>query len=535
MNRIASCLFQFRALILCCHVVVIAGMQPADAIDIAVETVGPMSANNQAAWWSPIVERNGEVFVSYLHSNTPQDDVYVAKRSTAGEWQTADTGVNSRYDVGHTQTSLGLDSNGRLYIAYGMHGDAMQFVRSNQPASITSGFAVPSTAMGSAFSGGKYTYPNMTTAPNGDLYMIIRDRRSSTLNANGRLYKLSASTSTWSQLPAFAGQAGSTVYPDQILADGNGDLHIIWEWAAGGPQGSRHYGSYARFDPDTNSYYRANGQAYPSGAISISNADIFQGLEGNETYEEDVFGFQAAKLALDEQNRPLIAYSYSIDNTDSGLEHRYARWTGTEWTKTTITPGPFDIDKPWIAYSDGVLRYYGTLSLTDPRHTGHDDIFVRTSTDFGVTWSEPVAVTNGLDIQRPVGITVGGTDYLYLPDISRSTLYFGKVGGFEADVAVLPGDYNNDGFVNLADYTIWRDNLGAEVEMPNEQPGVTPGVVTAEDYDVWRAHFGSALSGSTTSPTTVAEPTSLFLLACSLGLAYVDSWAKEKTCSQTMD
>jgi len=32
-----------------------------------------------------------------------------------------------------------------------------------------------------------------------------------------------------------------------------------------------------------------------------------------------------------------------------------------------------------------------------------------------------------------------------------------------AALASLPGDYNNDAIVNLADYTVWRDNLGASV------------------------------------------------------------------------
>jgi hypothetical protein len=507
----------------------------AGAIEIAVETVGPMSSKNQAAWWSPIVERDGEVFVSYLHPNAPQDDVYVAQRSVDGVWSTVDTGVDARYDPGHTQTSLVLDSQGRLNVAYGMHGDAMQLVRSHQPGSITGGFSVPTSAMGTAFSGGKYTYPNMTTAPNGDVYMIVRDRRNSTLSATGRLYRMSASTGTWSQLPPFAGQAGTTVYPDHIVADETGDLHIVWEWAAGGPQGARHYGSYARFDPDTNTYFRANGDAFPTGAISIANADIFQGLEGNETFEEDVNGFQSAKMTLDDQNRPLIAYTYSIDTTDSSYEHRLARWSGSEWTRATITPGPFNSDKPWITYSGGVLRYYGTLAPGDPAHTGHDDIFVRTSSDLGTTWSDPIAVTNGLDIQRPVGVTVDGTDYLYLPDISRTTLYFAKLSGFEPTVAILPGDYNDDGVVNLSDYTLWRDNLGARVALANEQPGVTPGVVTSEDYEVWRANFGSALANSNASATTVAEPASLMLLACGFGLAYFEPSIKGNRLSDPQD
>jgi hypothetical protein len=56
------------------------------------------------------------------------------------------------------------------------------------------------------------------------------------------------------------------------------------------------------------------------------------------------------------------------------------------------------------------------------------------------------------------------------------------------------GDYNDDGIVNAADYTVWRDNLGTSNDLPNEDPAVTPGEVTPEDYEVWKLHFGETCS-----------------------------------------
>lgn len=43
----------------------------------------------------------------------------------------------------------------------------------------------------------------------------------------------------------------------------------------------------------------------------------------------------------------------------------------------------------------------------------------------------------------------------------------------------LAGDYNGDGAVDAADYTVWRDGLDEIYE--------------ADDYEVWRANFGAAL------------------------------------------
>lgn len=396
------------------------------AMIVDLELVGPMSPRNQAAWWSPIAHHGGSVYVSYLAPNSPQDNVFVAKRLGLNAWMVRDTGFDAAYDVGHTQTSMAIDGEGYLHLFYGMHGHPIRYGRSSQPASVSDGFLAESP---SAFGGsaGRYTYPNATTAPNGDVYVILRDQRSSYVAQQGRLFRLGGAGGSWSELPPFAGQSGTTVYPDQVFADDAGQLHVIWEWAAGGAQGARHYGSYARFDPVTNQYFRADGSSYASNPITIAQADIYQGLEGSETFAPGIHGVQSAKLVLDDQGRPIITYGYSVNGTDAGYEHRVARWTGAEWIRSTATPGPFDIDKSWITYSDGMLRFYGTLSPADPAHAGFDDVFLRTSTDYGVTWSNPIPVTQGRNVQRPVGITVDGTDYLYLPDVAAGQLYVASV------------------------------------------------------------------------------------------------------------
>jgi MYXO-CTERM domain-containing protein len=88
---------------------------------------------------------------------------------------------------------------------------------------------------------------------------------------------------------------------------------------------------------------------------------------------------------------------------------------------------------------------------------------------------------------------------------------------FIAPPALLAGDYNNDHRVDSADYTVWRDQLGANVALPNEDD--TPGVVTSEDYDVWLAHFGESMPppiGVGAGSTAVPEPASWLLAAIAL-------------------
>ncbi|WP_425396050.1 hypothetical protein [Aeoliella sp.] len=54
----------------------------------------------------------------------------------------------------------------------------------------------------------------------------------------------------------------------------------------------------------------------------------------------------------------------------------------------------------------------------------------------------------------------------------------------------LPGDFNADGQVNIADYTLWRNNLGAADESAINDNGDGGGITTS-DYDLWKANFGA--------------------------------------------
>jgi hypothetical protein len=77
----------------------------------------------------------------------------------------------------------------------------------------------------------------------------------------------------------------------------------------------------------------------------------------------------------------------------------------------------------------------------------------------------------------------------------------------------IVGDFNRDGTVDAADYTVWRDHLGQNFALPNEDPNTTPGQVTAEDYDFWKTHFGQAGGGAGASAiAAVPEPATYVLL-----------------------
>lgn len=86
-----------------------------------------------------------------------------------------------------------------------------------------------------------------------------------------------------------------------------------------------------------------------------------------------------------------------------------------------------------------------------------------------------------------------------------------------------PGDFNGDGRVDLADYTVWRDNFGADESVLPADTTNGSGVVDAGDYEVWKLNFGEPAAGAEVlAAVSVPEPsTAAVLVAVSLAVAVV--------------
>jgi PEP-CTERM motif len=167
----------------------------------------------------------------------------------------------------------------------------------------------------------------------------------------------------------------------------------------------------------------------------------------------------------------------------------------------------------------------------------------------GGTWglSYTFSVGASLGASGLAGTIVGGNPVLYATTVSSSasaannlvmvtdtgagstvnTLFssptmtaFRGIAFVGAAPAGVAGDYNNNGIVDAADYTVWRDHLGQTAPgyvLPNDG-GQSTGVVDAADYTFWKSRFG-AISGSgagSLSSGAVPEPGSIALAAIGL-------------------
>lgn len=200
--------------------------------------------------------------------------------------------------------------------------------------------------------------------------------------------------------------------------------------------------------------------------------------------------------------------------------------TGNVSNGGLVSPGEFGVGTISI---EGDLVTTGTLAFDIESVDFFDQLTVSSNLNAGggLTVSMPfyVPVAGDLFELLDAGSVTGTFSVLDLPVLpaglvwDASQLYAQGALSVSAGAAVdLAGDYNSDGLVNLADYTVWRDNLGASITLPNDS---TPGSVTSDDYSVWKTNFGSSAGpgdldaiGGNQVPEPASALTLLALLSC---------------------
>jgi hypothetical protein len=87
--------------------------------------------------------------------------------------------------------------------------------------------------------------------------------------------------------------------------------------------------------------------------------------------------------------------------------------------------------------------------------------------------------------------------------------------GSRSFTITIPGDYDGNGAVDATDYAVWRNGFG-QIGPGLAADGNRDGTVDLLDYHLWQAHFGQTAAGSSTSIiesfTGVPEPTTLILM-----------------------
>ena len=154
------------------------------------------------------------------------------------------------------------------------------------------------------------------------------------------------------------------------------------------------------------------------------------------------------------------------------------------------------------------LEYYGT---DDATKLGEDIVTLSSpSTGDGLTFAMSATPVAGTHFVRPI-FFFENVNAAYLGQDQASAFVFSTS---LTEIVPLDGDYNSNGVVDAADFTVWRDALAAgATSLPNE--AASPGVVDAADYNLWVSQFGQTASSGTA--TAVPEPAAgLLMLIASL-------------------
>ncbi len=234
------------------------------------------------------------------------------------------------------------------------------------------------------------------------------------------------------------------------------------------------------------SYLPAGSQALPGNTdlewdfLPMAVDDVSQNLfywDGSDT--DGVPGLTADDVAFG----PLPGMDYLVSLWDkSGTKY------SVDGSDTTVTGGVIDDTD-----ADGALhahRYYTLESDTTPADGIY--LFAMELRMDGVETSDPIYMVFGTP-----GSSVAALDDAAVPWVEDNV-----------DLLIPPqlsGDYNGDGVVDAADYTVWRDNLGSTSNLSADGDG--SGTVDGADYLVWKANYGSiGESSATTQSTAVPEP-----------------------------
>ena len=158
-----------------------------------------------------------------------------------------------------------------------------------------------------------------------------------------------------------------------------------------------------------------------------------------------------------------------------------------------------------VTATDGLYLLGGSIALTN---AGGIAIGTYTLIDYAGTLAGDI-----LNLGAPTG--PAGFTYSLVHNVGNTSIDLQVAAGG------VPGDYNGNGVVDGADYTVWRKNNGLTGGATAAQgDGNGDGNVTAADYDFWRARFGNtAGSGSSLgSSAVVPEPATWTLVGVAASL-----------------
>lgn len=282
----------------------------------------------------------------------------------------------------------------------------------------------------------------------------------------------------------------TTVHPTTEKA-GNGSFQAKWVAENGGSRLGRDLIWETRVRYETAPYFwfalwtSGNKWGGDNGGAEIDLIESF-GYDnggGSTNYDGDYWHSSSVGGNNDE--------NYHSGSWAEHMENRgIFNFDATAWHTWTLE---YRADDTFSTYVDGIEVQSGDIEWTFGGTENGEPIDMSFIFDAG--WGHELVTS----VNNPLAASELANMY-YEWDYSR--IYFSIDG--------LAGDYNEDGTVDAADYTLWRDNVGAPAgTLGNDTDG---GVIGQAQYNTWVQNFGMTAPSSLSVP----EPTATTLLLASV-------------------
>lgn len=187
----------------------------------------------------------------------------------------------------------------------------------------------------------------------------------------------------------------------------------------------------------------------------------------------------------------------TVDGTPGG-EYTFSAWSRFETNYVGGVDGTGTTTELELAFLDGSGVEIGTPLSLDVKASRESQSGGNANDS---EWYEHVLMGTAPAGTASVRVTAEALGMFTSPDGGAQSAFFDDLSLMLA-TAGLAGDYNDDGIVDAADYTVWRDGGSPD----SSQAG----------YDTWAANYGATAPSAATS---VPEPTAVLLCGGFLALA----------------
>jgi len=304
--------------------------------------------------------------------------------------------------------------------------------------------------------------------------------------------------------PIWTRQLGTSASDENygISVDGLGNVYITGQ--TDGELGSIHAGSADAFLTK----YSAAGTLLWTQQLGTVGADYGTGVSADILGNVFISGYTNGELV-------------ATFGAEDAFVAMYDAAGSLQWTRQL---GTFAEDHGLAASVDGLgnvyISGYTAGNLGGP-NAGATDAFISKFDAAGnLQWTQQLG-TSAHDQSN--GVSVDGLGNVYISGETDGSLGGPNSGGRDAFVAKFrdsPGDYDFNGIVDVADYVLWRSNVGNTVPRCTGGDANCNSFVENEEYQPWRENYGrtyglnpgAAGSAYGDAARSIPEPSALLLV-----------------------